>query len=504
MSGAPPGRDILAGGFHGPAREAAMATDDGGTTRTETDSLGTLEVPADAYYGVQTQRAVGNFPISGRPMPEAFIHAHVLIKKAAATVNGDLGLLGPRPAAVIVQACDEILGGAAWARGQFPVDVYQTGSGTSTNMNVNEVIASRANELLGLGRRPAAGGDGGVHPNDHVNLGQSSNDTIPTSLQLMGLRLLKDDLRPALRALQKSLLRKSEELWPVIKTGRTHLQDATPIRLGQEFLGYAGQIEAAGLRAARAAEELSVLPLGGTAVGTGINAHPEYARRVCGLLCEWLGVQVREAENHFWPQATLDAAVAAHGALKALAVSLTKIANDVRWMGSGPRAGLGEIELPAVQPGSSIMPGKVNPVIAESVLMVCQRVIGNDAAVTAAGGQNNFELAMSIPLAAACLHESVTLLARACENFARQCVDGIRATGRGPALVEAGLMLATALAPVVGYEAAAGIAKEAARTGRTVREVAREKAGLSDERLAELLSPEAMVGNKGGVTGGGG
>jgi fumarate hydratase class II len=459
-------------------------------TRTEKDSIGTLDVPAAAYYGVQTQRAIANFSISGQPMPRPFIHAHVLLKKAAATVNRDLGLLKPDLAAAILQAADEVLNDAPWSLDQFPVDIYQTGSGTSTNMNVNEVLASRANEILG-GKR---GDKSPVHPNDHINLGQSSNDTIPTSLQIMAALLLKNELGPAMLALNTSLERKSKELWNIIKTGRTHLQDATPIRLGQEFEGYADQILVARTNfVLPAGTGLTNLPIGGTAVGTGINAHPEYARRMCDLLTDWCGLEFGETPYHFFAQATLDTAVAAHGALKSLAISLTKIANDIRWMGSGPRAGLGEIELPAVQPGSSIMPGKVNPVIAESVLMVCQRVIGNDAALTAAATQNNFELAMSIPLAAACLHESITLLAHACTNFATQCIDGIKATSRGPDLVERGLMLATALAPVLGYDQAASIAKEAAAIGKTIRQIAKERTTLTDAQLTDLLNPERMV-----------
>jgi fumarate hydratase class II len=463
--------------------------------RVERDSLGELEVPAEAYYGVQTQRAVLNFPISGRRMPREFIVAHVMLKKAAAVVNMELGVLEKRVGDAIVGACDEIIGGAGWAwdgATQFPVDVYQTGSGTSTNMNVNEVVASRANELLG-GKR---GDKAPVHPNDHVNLGQSSNDTIPTSMQVMAAQMLESDLRGAVSDLEKSLRRKSDEFWPVIKTGRTHLQDATPIRLGQEFRGYAGQLEQWRIWGmGHASGRLTSVPLGGTAVGTGINAHPKFAEEVIARLSQWTAadLEFEETENHFGEQASLDAVVSAHGEFKVLAVILTKICNDIRWMGSGPRAGLGEIELPAVQPGSSIMPGKVNPVICESVLMVCQRVIGNDAAMTAAGCGNNFELAMSIPLAAELLHESITLLANACRNLATQCVDGIKATTRGPELVERGLMLATALAPVIGYEKAAEIAKEAAKSGRTVREVAREKSGLSEAELEKLLNPESMV-----------
>jgi len=466
--------------------------------RIETDSLGPMQVPVGAYYGVQTQRAIQNFPISGEPMPREFIHAHVLLKKAAATVNRDLGLLKAEIAGAIIQAADEILADAPWSLEQFPVDIYQTGSGTSTNMNVNEVLASRANEILG-GKRGAGRGDKSpVHPNDHVNLGQSSNDTIPTSLQLMTLNLL-GPLSAALMTLRNSLEAKSKELWPIIKTGRTHLQDATPIRLGQEFLGYSWQIRLAFEHiVGSTTDKMDALTIGGTAVGTGINTHPEFAKRMCSVLKHELAIPsdsqgLSITRDHFNIQSTLDAFVAVHATLKTLAISLTKIANDIRWMASGPRAGLGEIELPAVQPGSSIMPGKVNPVIAESVLMVCQRVIGNDAALTAAATQCNFELAMSLPLAVKCLHESITLLAHACTNFATNCIDGITATDRGPALVESGLMLATALVPVIGYDQAAAIAKEAAATGKTIREVAKARTTLTDAQLADLLDPAKMV-----------
>ncbi len=473
--------------------------------RIEKDSLGEMQVPADAYYGASTARAIHNFPISGEPMPREFIQAHVLLKKAAATVNRDLGLLKSEYAAAIIQAADEILADAEWSRGQFPIDIYQTGSGTSTNTNVNEVLATRANEILANGttdrspepsraHRNLASIPKLIHPNDHVNLGQSSNDTIPTSMHLMAIRLHETLLRPALGVLSDSLRNKAQDLSTVIKTGRTHLQDATPINMGDEFLGYSFLVtisEFAGETSPLACN----LPLGGTAVGSGINTSREFAPRVCKLLAEWYGTYLGEADEHFSAQSTLDSAVRFHAFLKSLALSLLKIANDIRWMASGPRAGLGEIELPAVQPGSSIMPGKVNPVIIESLLMVCQRVIGNDAAMTAAAQAANFELAMSMPLAAKLLHESITLLANACTNFAKNCVDGIKATERGPALVESGLMLATALVPAIGYDAAASIAKEAAATGRTIRQVAREKTRLTEEQLTKLLDPNTMVGN---------
>lgn len=462
-------------------------------TRIEKDSLGELAVPADAYYGVQTQRAKMNFPISGRHMPENFIKVHAMFKSAAASVNHSLGLLDKRLADAIIQAADEIanddLRFAANFHDHFPVDIYQTGSGTSTNMNLNEVIASRANEILG-GRR---GDKSPVHPNDHVNMGQSSNDTIVTTLHATALWVMKKELLPGLEKLHRSLLAKSKEFWPIIKTGRTHLQDATPIRLGQVFLGFAGQIERSLQRLKFYESQLAEVPLGGTAVGTGINAHPDYARRSCEIISIRLDIDIRETGNHFQAQSTLDALAMAHGVLRTIAISLTKIANDIRWMGSGPRAGIGELDLPAVQPGSSIMPGKVNPVIAESLLMVCQRVIGNDSTIVTASSAANFELIVTVPVVAQCMEESLELLGRSSGNMAIQCIDGLKATPRGPELVEQGLMLATALAPKIGYEKAAEIAKEAARTGATIRDIARTRTALSDTELADLLNPERMV-----------
>jgi fumarate hydratase class II len=371
----------------------------------------------------------------------------------------------------------------------FVLDIFQTGSGTSTNMNANEVIASRANEILGNARNSTTP----VHKNDHVNMGQSSNDVIPTAIHLAALMAIHEELIPALDHLEQALRDKAEEFMPVIKTGRTHLQDATPIRLGQEFLGYAGQLERGKRRLDSALIELEEVALGGTAVGTGINTHAEFAERVCELLSEWNGFQLVETDNHFQAQSTIDGIVAASGALKTIAVSLTKIANDVRWLGSGPRAGLGEIEVPAVQPGSSIMPGKVNPVIAESVAMVSAQVIGNDVTVTIAGSSGNFELNVMLPLAAYNLLQSIALLAATCHNFADQAIRDLKATERGPAMVEQGLAIGTALAPTIGYDAAADIAKEAARSGRTIREVARELTDLTDAQLDELLDPARMT-----------
>jgi fumarate hydratase class II len=455
-------------------------------TRVERDSMGAMEVPATAYYGASTQRAVLNFPISGQRFPRPFIRALGLIKWAAAKVNMELGLLDPAIGNAIVQAAWEVAEGR-WDD-QFVVDIFQTGSGTSTNMNANEVIANRAGEILGypLGSRK-------VHPNDHVNLGQSSNDVIPTAIHIAAILVIKGDLLPALEGLHQALLAKSREFWPVIKTGRTHLQDATPIRLGQEFLGYAGQVERGIRRLRYALEELSEVALGGTAVGTGVNTHPQFAAKVCALISQVIDHPVRETDNHFQAQATLDNVAAAGGALRTVALSLHKIANDIRWLGSGPRAGLGELLLPEVQPGSSIMPGKVNPVIPEALIQVCGQVLANDVALVMADLGSFFELNVMMPLAARNLLESASLLAAGTRNFTEQCVKGLRATSKGPEMVEKGLMLATALAPIIGYDKAAEVAKEAARTGRTIREVARERTTLTEEELTRILDPARMT-----------
>jgi len=464
--------------------------------RTVKDSMGEMEVPADALYGASTMRAVQNFPISGTRFPRRFIRALGLIKKAAAEVNGDLGLVPVQMVGAIAQAATEVADGK-WDD-EFPIDVYQTGSGTSTNTNANEVIATRAGQILD--------GKGGVkvHPNDHVNRCQSSNDMIPTAINLACAMAIQEDLLPALQQLSTSLARKAKQFLPIIKTGRTHIQDATPIRLGQEFSGYAGQIEESLRRAKQALAELSPVALGGTAVGTGINAHPKFAAMVVKRLQAWTGVKIRETSNHFHAQATLDAQVAAHGHLKTIAVSLWKIGGDIRLMGSGPRTGIGELLLPEVQPGSSIMPGKVNPVIIESLTMACARVIGNDTTVTLCGQSGSFfELNVMMPLAGVASLESVSLLAGSAANFASRCVDGIEATERGPEMVEKGLMLATALAPVLGYDEAAKIAKEAGRTGKTIRELAREK-GVDEKTLKRVLDPAKMTkpGLEGGAAGG--
>ncbi len=438
-----------------------------------------------------------NFPISDLRFPRQFVRALGQIKQAAAQVNESLGTVDPQIAEAIVQAAQEVIDGKLDSH--FVLDIFQTGSATSTNMNANEVIANRASELLGGSR-----GSRKVHPNDHVNFGQSSNDVIPTAIHLSALISIEHDLIPALQGLQRALEQKAEEFMPVVKTGRTHLQDATPIRLGQEFQGYAGQIERGIARMRHAQNELSEVALGGTAVGTGVNTHPEFAGLVCRRLSEIDGITIRETSNHFQAQSTLDSIVEASGALNTLAVSLMKIANDIRWLGSGPRAGIGEIDLPPVQPGSSIMPGKVNPVIAESVTMVCAQVMGNHTTITIAGQSGNFEINVMMPVSAYNLLQSIGLLASVTRNFTEQCIKGIKATTKGPEMVERGLAISTALAPIIGYDEAASISKEAYKTGKTVREVARERTNLSEEELDRILDPASMTkpGLEGGPAGG--
>jgi len=465
--------------------------------RIEKDSMGPLEVPADAYYGVQTQRAVTNFPISGWPMPAPFVRAMGQIKRAAAQTNRELGLVDKKVADAIVAAATEVVDGKL--DDQFPVDVFQTGSGTSSNMNTNEVIASRANEILG-GKR---GDKSPVHPNDHVNLCQSSNDVVPTAIHLSTIAAIQNDLIPSLQHLHKTLTKKVRDFDDIIKIGRTHLQDATPVRLGQEFGGYAAQVEYAIARARRAVEVLSELPLGGTAVGSGLNAHPDFPKKTIATLSRELGVKLTEARNHFEAAAARDACVEASGCLKTVAVSLAKIANDIRLLGSGPRCGIGELRIPAVQPGSSIMPGKVNPVLAESLIQVCLWVISTDLSVTLGGLQSFFELNVGMPLIGAFLVEGVRMMANASRNFADSCVAGIEADRqRCESLVEQSLAMCTPLAPVIGYDKAAEIAKTAYKEGKTIREVAREKSGLSEKQLDEIFNlrqlTEPGIRGKGG------
>jgi len=455
--------------------------------RLERDSMGELEVPAQAYYGGNTRRAELNFPISNLRLGRSFIKAIGQIKQSAAFVNLDLGAIESDIAQAIIASAGRVIEGEF--DDQFVVDVFQTGSGTSTNMNANEVISNVAIESLGgtIGSRTP------VHPNDHVNKGQSSNDVFPSAIHLAAAVSIKDNLIPALQELENSLREKSKEFWGIVKTGRTHLQDATPIRLGQEFLGYAGQMELGKKRAEKALAELSVLALGGTAVGTGIGMHPEFSSRVITRLGELTKVNLSESTNHFQAQSTLDAVVSASGELKSVAVGMLKISNDLRWLGSGPRAGIGEITLPEVQPGSSIMPGKVNPVIAESVAMVSAQVIGNDTTITIAGQSGNFELNVMMPVAAHNILESIELLATSAKNLARQCINGLTATDKGPEMVMEGLAICTALAPIIGYDAAAAIAHEASQNGETIKEVALRVSDLTSDQLDEILDPLSMT-----------
>jgi fumarate hydratase, class II len=462
------------------------------THRMEKDSLGEMQVPADALWGASTQRAVENFPISDLRFPRSFIAALGTIKKAAAETNAALDLLDGDLTDAIVRAADEVIRGDHDRH--FVLDIFQTGSGTSTNMNANEVIANRATQLRG--------DRGRVHPNDHVNAGQSSNDVIPTAMQVAACVSIRGELIPALEQLRDSLKRKAQEFDHIVKSGRTHLMDATPVRLGQEFGGYAAQIEL-GIRRVREAErDLLDLPLGGTAVGTGINTPPTFAADAIARIAGSTGIEFREADNHFERQGTRDTIVYAHGALNTLAVSLMRIANDIRLLGSGPRAGINEITLPAIQPGSSIMPGKVNPVISEAVTMVAAQVMGNHAAITVGGTGSYFELNVMMPIMAHGMLQSITLLANASRVLAEKCVDGIVANeDRCRELLEGNLSLATALAPRIGYDEAAAIAKQAFREGKTARAVARERGTLTDAELDELLDARAMT--EPGIPGGG-
>ncbi|MEM7734183.1 MAG: class II fumarate hydratase [Deinococcota bacterium] len=451
--------------------------------RTEKDSMGEFQVPDDALYGAQTARAIANFPVSGQGIGREMIRAMGLIKYAASQVNKDLGNVDSKLTDAIAQAAQEVIDGKH--DDNFLVDVFQTGSGTSSNMNTNEVIANRAIQLLG----GVVGSKDPVHPNDHVNFGQSSNDVFPTAIHVAALTLTETKLLPALNTLKQGLDAKAEAFDDIVKIGRTHLQDATPIRLGQEFSGYASQVEHGITHIKNASEHLRELAQGGTAVGTGINTHPEFGARIATKLSELTGTQFHEAPNHFEAQAAQDAAVAVSGALKTLAASLMKIANDIRFLGSGPRLGLGELEIPAVQPGSSIMPGKVNPVICESMIMVCAQVIGNDSTITLGGLYGNFELNVMLPVIARNLLEQISLLANASLMFEENLLQGLKAnTERIAAMNEQSLSLATSLAPLIGYDAAAKLAKESYATGKTVRELAFEQAVLPKEQLEDALN----------------
>jgi fumarate hydratase class II len=460
-----------------------------GATRKETDSLGEVQVPAEALWGAQTQRAVGNFPVSGLRLPRRLIRALALIKRAAAQVNRESGALEPRLADAIIQAAHEVATGQHDA--QFPVDVFQTGSGTSSNMNANEVIANRAIQLLG--GRP--GTKTPVHPNDHVNKGQSSNDVFPAAVHVAASEAVERDLLPALRTLERALHDKAQAFDPVVKLGRTHLMDAVPVRLGQEFSGYAQQVTNAIRRVSHARPALDELPLGGTAVGTGLGAEPTFAPRVIALLARESGLPFVQAPNLFEALAARDGLVEASGALRVAAVSLTKIANDVRWLGSGPRGAIGEVHIPDLQPGSSIMPGKVNPVMSEMLLMVCAQVIGHDATIAWGGAAGTFELNVMIPVMAYNFLSAVAVLAHAVALFASRCIEGLQANeARATSFVEQSLAMATALNPRIGYDAAAAIAREAAASGKTVRDICLEKNILPVDELDRLLDPRRMTG----------
>lgn len=455
--------------------------------RTEKDSLGEVRVPADALYGAQTQRAAENFPISELRFPRRFIEAIGIIKQAAAKTNRELGLLEDEKADAIIESAQEVINGDL--DDQFVLDVFQTGSGTSTNMNANEVIANRASEKLGGDR-----GSKLVHPNDDVNMSQSSNDVIPTAMHVAGRVAFERELIPALSALLESLEAKAEEFDDVLKSGRTHLMDATPVRMGQEFSGYASQVHHSIRRLRGASNELAELALGGTATGTGINRHIAFPEKAINLIGDATGLAFREAENHFEAQAAKDAYVSASGALNTLAVALLKIANDIRHLSSGPTSGLSEIQLPAIQPGSSIMPGKVNPVLSEAMMMVCARVMGNHTTITVGGQHGNFELNVMMPVMAHALLESTAILTNACHAFRTKCVDGITANReRCRKLLELNPSIATALNAAIGYDQASKVAKKAAAERRSVREVVTEMGLLSPEDLDEILDVREMT-----------
>jgi fumarate hydratase class II len=456
--------------------------------RIEKDSMGPVKVPKHAYYGAQTQRAIENFPISGLRFGREMIYALGLIKYASVKANAELGLLEGRIARVIEEASAEVTEGR-WD-GQFVVDIFQTGSGTSTNMNANELIANRANEILGGKRgiyRP-------VHPNDHVNLCQSSNDVFPSAIHIASVISLQEKLLPALRNLHQALRTKRKEFYPILKIGRTHLQDAIPIRLGQEFEGYTQQVKFGIYRIQKAMRSLYELPLGGTAVGTGANTHPQFAKKAIFLINKKIGGHFRKPVSRFEAQGARDALVEMSGMLKTVAVSLMKIANDLRWLASGPRCGIGEIHLPETQPGSSMMPGKVNPVIPESLIQVGAQVIGNDSTITLGGLRGNFELNTMMPLIAYNLLQSIHLLANAVNNFSNRCIKGLKADRkRCEEMIEKSLALATALAPNIGYEESARIAKKAYVQDKTIREVAEEEGIFSKKELNRLLDPRSMI-----------
>jgi len=468
--------------------------------RTEKDSMGEMQVPADAYYGAQTGRAVENFPISGLRFNRRFIAAMGLVKWSCAEINHKLGLLDDKRRSLLQQAAQEVIDGQF--DHQFVVDIFQTGSGTSTNMNTNEVIASRANEIA-TGKR---GGKDPIHPNDHVNMQQSSNDVIPTAMHVSAAVAIRESLAPELAHLAVVLERKAAQYKDVVKIGRTHLQDATPILLGQELSGYAHQAKLAVDRCHKAVKALRELPLGGRAVGTSINSHPDFAKQAIAVIARETRIDFVEAQNHFEAQASKDGIVEASGFMKTIAVSLTKIANDVRWLASGPRCGIGEINIPSTQPGSSIMPGKVNPVMSEMVLMVAAKVIGNDATIAWSGAMGStFELNVMMPVMAYSLLESIELLGRAARVFADRCAAGIEANvERCEGLVEQSLAMCTSLAPVIGYDKAAEVAKESFKTGKTVRQVAMDRKFMPDAELNKVLDAKRMTQPQADMVGSGG
>ncbi|MDY6817200.1 MAG: class II fumarate hydratase [Halobacteriales archaeon] len=455
--------------------------------RTESDSLGQIEVPADAYWGAQTQRAVQNFPISDTTFGRRFIRALGIVKKAAAQTNRDLDLVPAETAEAIIEAADEVIAGDH--DDQFPVDIYQTGSGTSTNMNANEVIANRASELIG---EPI--GSKVIHPNDDVNYGQSSNDVIPTAMHVAAAEALENDVRPALETLRDALAEKEAAFEDVVKTGRTHLQDATPIRLGQEFSGYRAQIEKGIERIDAVRSHVRELALGGTAVGTGLNTHPEFPARAAEYIATETGIEFREADNHFEAQAAHDAMAEAHGALKVVAGSMNKIANDLRLLASGPRNGFGEIKQPENQPGSSIMPGKINPVVAEAINQVHKQVVGNDATIEYGAAEGQVDLNLYKPVLAHDFLESAQLVANGAETFAEMFIAKLDANRDVCAeQVERSMALATALNPQIGYDKAAEVAKEALAEGKNIREVVIEKGYLTPEEADTVLDPARMT-----------
>ena len=450
--------------------------------------MGDMQIPDDAYYGAQTQRAVENFPISGITISKSMIQALGKIKRSAAIVNHELGLLDDDRKNAIVQAADEIIEGKFDS--QFPVDIYQTGSGTSSNMNCNEILSNRASEIMG----GKIGAKDPVHPNDHVNLGQSSNDVIPTAIHIAANTMLEEELIPALQNLANELDKKATAFSDIVKIGRTHLQDATPITLGQEFSGYAQMVKNGIKRIQNAQGFLSELALGGTAVGTGINTKAQFGTHMAKEITRFTGITFVEASNHFEAQGAQDAAVETSAALKTVAVSLSKIANDIRWLGSGPRAGLGELILPAVQPGSSIMPGKTNPVICEAMIQACAQVIGNDLAITIGGQGGVFELNLMLPLIAHNLTNSITILSNGTIVFTEKLIIGLKANKEKCAgYIEGSLAMCTSLAPVIGYDKAADIAYKAYNSGKTVREIAIEENVLDKDKLNELLDPLSMT-----------